>query len=154
MALCTVVLDTQEGQEGIGEADQMPVNNCRPVGAILILTEPQPLLHVFQPRLNGPASVIRPDDVCGGEFWSACDEPEDLVGRACAREDHVQGAERVSRQPTGIYKAIADLPMRRCEVEGGRAPPPTEVASIAAGFELPAMLEEAAIALACRGKVK
>jgi hypothetical protein len=90
VALCTMALDAQVGQEGVGKADQMQVCHGRPVGAMLVLTEPQQLLHIFQPRLNGPAFVVRPDDVRGGEFRSVRDEPEDLVGRAFAREDHVQ----------------------------------------------------------------
>ncbi len=32
LALCTDALEAQVGQEGIGEADQMPGCNCRPRG--------------------------------------------------------------------------------------------------------------------------
>ena len=89
LALCTMALDAQVGQEGIGEADQMQVCNCRPVRAILVLAEPQQLLSVFQPLLNGPAFFVRPDDVCGGKRRSVGHQPEDLVGGPFAREDDV-----------------------------------------------------------------
>ena len=59
LALCTCSLDAQVGQEGIGEAGQMQVCHGRPVRAILVLTEPQQLLDVFQPLLHGPALVDR-----------------------------------------------------------------------------------------------
>jgi hypothetical protein len=35
-ALCTYTCNTQVGQEGIGEADQMQVDNCHPIRAILV----------------------------------------------------------------------------------------------------------------------
>jgi hypothetical protein len=84
VALCTMALDAQVGQEGIGKADQMQVCNCRPVGAILVVTEPQQLLHVFQPLLNGPTFFIRPDDVRGRELRGIGDQSEDLFGLAFA----------------------------------------------------------------------
>jgi hypothetical protein len=59
--LCTMAFNAQVGQEGVGEADQMQVCNCRPVGAILVLAEPQQLLHVFHPLLNG---TITNDKFC------------------------------------------------------------------------------------------
>jgi len=61
LALCTCSLDAQVGQEGIGKADQMQVCNCRPIGAILVMPEPQQLLDVFQPLLNG---MISNDKFC------------------------------------------------------------------------------------------
>jgi hypothetical protein len=53
LALGTVALDAQVGQEGIGKTNQMQVCNCRPIRAILVLAEPQQLLRVFQPLLSG-----------------------------------------------------------------------------------------------------
>ena len=153
-ALCTWSLDAQVGQEGIGKADQMQVCNCRPIGAILVLAEPQQLLGVFYPLLNGPALFVRPDDVCSGELRGIGDEPQDLFGRAFPREDHVQGAELADHQPAGIHKAIAERPIRLRKVEGVRAAPPKQIAPIATGVEFPALLEEAAVAFQGRGKVK
>jgi hypothetical protein len=40
LALCTMALDAQVGQEGLGETDQMQGCNGRPVRAILVLAEP------------------------------------------------------------------------------------------------------------------
>ena len=45
LALCTYTRNTQVGQEGIGEADQMQVDNCRPIRAILVVAPPQQLLR-------------------------------------------------------------------------------------------------------------
>jgi hypothetical protein len=59
-------LEAQGGQEGRGQADQRPVGHGRPGGAMLVMTEPQPRLAVLQPRLHGPARVVRPDDGRGG----------------------------------------------------------------------------------------
>lgn len=61
VALCTYTLNAQVGQEGIGEADQMQVCNCRPIGAILVVAEPQQLLQVFHPLLDG---MISNDKFC------------------------------------------------------------------------------------------
>ena len=118
------------------------------------MTEPQQLLHVFQPLLNGPAFFVRPDDVRGGKLRGVRDEPEDLFGRAFARADHVQGAELADLQPAGIHKVIADLPIRLREVEGVRTAPPKQIAPIATSVELPALLEQAPIALQGGGKMK
>jgi hypothetical protein len=63
LALCTMALDAQVGQEGIGETDQMQVCNCRPVRAILALAEPQQLFGIFYPLLNGPAFFVCSDEV-------------------------------------------------------------------------------------------
>jgi hypothetical protein len=72
--LYTCSLDSQVDQEGIGEADQMQVCHGRPVRAILVLTEPQQLLDVFQPLLHGPALVVRPmtsaAESCGASVTS------------------------------------------------------------------------------------
>jgi hypothetical protein len=54
LALCTCTLETQVGQEGIGKTHQMQVYNCGPVGAILVLAQPQQLFGVFPKLLNGP----------------------------------------------------------------------------------------------------
>jgi hypothetical protein len=61
VALCTCTCDAPVGQEGIGEADQMPVCHGRPVGAILVMAEPQQRLGVFHPRLDG---MISNDKFC------------------------------------------------------------------------------------------
>jgi hypothetical protein len=61
LALCTCTLDTQVGQEGISETNQMQVCHCRSRGAILVLAEPQQLLDVFYPLFNG---TITNDKFC------------------------------------------------------------------------------------------
>ena len=54
LALCTYTRNTQVGQEGIGEADQMQVDNCRPIRAILVVAQPQQLLTVLKELLDLP----------------------------------------------------------------------------------------------------
>jgi hypothetical protein len=154
LALCTVALNAPVGQEGGGEADQMHVCHGRPVGAMLVMAEPQQRLGVFHPRLNGPACFVRPDDVCGGTLRVVSHQPEALFGGPCAREDHVQRAEGADLQPAGIPEAIVDPPIGLPEVEGVGAAPPKQSPAIAAGFELPAQLEETAMALERRGQVE
>jgi hypothetical protein len=61
LALCTIALDAQVGQEGIGEADQLQVCHGRPVRPVLVLAEPQQLLGIFQPLLDG---MISNDKFC------------------------------------------------------------------------------------------
>jgi hypothetical protein len=154
LALCTMALDAQVGQEGVGEADQMQVCNCRPVRAILVLAKPQQLLGVFQPLFNGPAFFIRPDDVWSGERRGVGHQPENRFGGPFAREDHVQGAKGADLKPAGIHEAIVDLTVGLREGEGVGAAPPKQIPAIAAGFEFPALLEETAIALERGRKVE
>jgi hypothetical protein len=61
LALCTMALDAQVGQEGVGKADQMQVCNCRPIRPILVLAEPQQLLTVLEELLDG---MISNDKFC------------------------------------------------------------------------------------------
>jgi hypothetical protein len=60
-ALCTLALEAQVGQEGRGQTDQMPVCHGGPIRAVLVLPQPQQLLRVFQPRLDG---MISNDKFC------------------------------------------------------------------------------------------
>ena len=131
--------------------DQVEIRYVVPTGP---KGETTPFCHLRLDYLNGPARFVRPDDVRGGKLRGVGDEPQDLVGRAFPREDHVQGAELADRQPASIHKAIADRPIRLREVEGVRAAPPTPMAPIATGVELPALLEAAAVALQGGGQVK
>jgi hypothetical protein len=41
LALCTWSRDAQVGQEGRGTTDQMQVYNCGPIGAVLVVAQPQ-----------------------------------------------------------------------------------------------------------------
>jgi hypothetical protein len=52
LALCTVAGDAHMGQEGIDEADRMQVCNCGLRRAVLLMAEPQQLLHVFHKLLT------------------------------------------------------------------------------------------------------
>ena len=40
LALCTIALKAQVGQEGIGEAHPMQVCHCGPIGTVLVLAQP------------------------------------------------------------------------------------------------------------------
>ena len=95
----TVALHAQVGQEGISEADQMQVYNCRPIGAILVLAEPQQLLGVFQPLLNFPAPVVHLDEPSGRQLRVVGDQAEDLLDGAFTGEDHVECAQVTDLQP-------------------------------------------------------
>lgn len=83
LALGTVALDAPVGQEGIGEVGQMQLCNCCPIGAILVLAQPQPLLGVFNSLRDGPAFVVCPDEG-GGELRGIGRQPLDLLGGPCA----------------------------------------------------------------------
>jgi hypothetical protein len=104
LALCTVALHAQVGQEGISEADQMQVYNCRPIGAILVLAEPQQLLGVFQPLLNFPAPVVHLDEPSGRQLRVVGDQAEDLLDGAFAGEDHVECAQVTDLQPASTQR--------------------------------------------------
>ena len=80
------------GQEGIGKTHQMQVYNCGPIRAVLVLAEPQQLFGILHELLNGPAFVVRPDDLRGRERRGIGHEAEDVACRAFAREDHVEQA--------------------------------------------------------------
>src|SRR5215211_5004135 len=123
LALCTIALDAQVGQEGIGEANQMQVCNCRPIGAILVVTEPQQLLQVFYPLLNAPPPIVSLDELRRRERRGVRDEPNALVRAPFAREDHMKGAEGADLEPPGINIAGAGLSMRlRQDERLGAAP--------------------------------
>jgi hypothetical protein len=154
LALCTMALEAQVGQEGGGKAGPMQGCHGRPGGAMLVVTEPQQLLHVLQPRLTGPTCCIRPDDVRGRALRGICDPPADLLGRACARDNHVQRAEGADLQPASLHDASAGGPIRHREVEGGGAAAPQQMAPVAAGFECPARREQATMALPSGGHLQ
>jgi hypothetical protein len=61
LALCTVTREAQVGQKGMGKADQMQVCNCGPIGAVLVVTQPQQLLTVFEEKFHRPAAFVRLD---------------------------------------------------------------------------------------------
>ena len=65
-ALCTMALEAPVGQEGRGEADQRPVGHGGPGRAMLVMAKPQELLRVLYPVRNGPAFVVRSDDLWSG----------------------------------------------------------------------------------------
>ena len=154
LALCTSTRHTQVGQEGIGEADQMQVDNCRPIRAILVVAQPQQLLTVLKELRNFPAPVVRLDEPSSRHLRVVGDQPKDLAGGPCAREDDMQATELAHLQPPGIEIAVTDLPMGLHEHERGGTAPPTQVPAVAAGFELPAVCAEAAIAFQRGGNVK
>src|SRR5688572_19913990 len=93
LALCTMARDAQVGQEGVGEADQMQGCNCRPIGTILVLAEPQQLLEVFHPLLDRPAPIICLDEPGGRQLRVVGHEPEDLPRTSLAREDDMEDTE-------------------------------------------------------------
>src|SRR5919106_4565650 len=93
LALCTVALDAQVGQEGRGEADQMQVDNCRLIRAILVMAQPQQLLTVLKELLHFPAPVVRLDEPSGRHLRVVGDQPKDLAGGPCAGEDDMQATE-------------------------------------------------------------
>jgi hypothetical protein len=154
VALCTCTLDAPVGQEGIGETHQMQVYNCRSIRAILVLTEPQQLLHIFYPLFNAPAFILDPNHVCGGEVRGIRNQPENFFGRAFPREDDVQGAECADLQPPGIEIAVAGATIGLRDDQRLGPVSPKSIPPITPRLELPAGLEQAAMALQRRGKVK
>lgn len=153
LVLCTIALDAQVGQKGRGKAHPMQGGYCGPVGAVLVLAQPQQRLTVLEELLHGPAFFVRPNEPGGGECRGIADESEDLPDRPFAREDDVQGVEVADAQPPSIYKAVAGLALGLREDEGFGASPPKQVPAVAAGFELPARLAQAAVALQGGGEV-
>jgi hypothetical protein len=147
LVLCTIALDAQVGQKGIGEAHQMQVCHGGPVGTVLVWAQPQQLLTVLEELLHGPAFFVRPNAPGGGECRGIADESEDLPGRPFAPEDDVQRAKVADAQPPSIDTAVAGLSLGRREDEGFGAPPPQQVPAVAAGFEPPARLAQAAVTL-------
>ena len=152
--LCTLALEAQVGQEGIGKTDQMQVCNCDPIRAVLELPQPQQLLGVFQPLLNCPAPVIRLDKPGSRCLGVVGHQAEDLASGPFAREDDMQDAEFADLQPPGITIAVADLPLGRAQHERRGATASKQIAAIAAGLELPSRLEETAVALSVEAKCK
>ena len=78
LALCTVAHHAQVGQEGIGEADQMPGYNGGPIGAVLVVAEPQQLLGVFHKRLNRPPAFLRQHEASRRKLRLIGHQPEHL----------------------------------------------------------------------------
>jgi recombinase/recombinase-like zinc beta ribbon protein len=110
--------------------------------------------HLRLDYLNGPAFVVRPNEVCGGEVWGVGHQPEDLPCTPLAREDDVQAAECAALQPPGIAIAVPGAAMRFGDDAGLGAVPPTLIPPIPASCECPAWLEEAAMALERGSTVK
>ena len=104
-------------------------------------------IGVFHPLLNFPELVIRLDEPSGRHLRGAGDQPEDLAGGPFAGEDDMQAPEFTDVQPSRIKIAVTDCPMRLHEHKRGGTAPPEQVPAIAAGFQLPAVLEETMVAL-------
>jgi hypothetical protein len=147
VAWCTCMVEAQVGQEGRGETPQRPVCHGRAIRAMLVLAEPQPRLDVLHPRCEGPAPVVRLDQWGGRELRGIGDQPEDLLGPPCSREDHLQAAPVAARQPAGSDNAVAGAAVGLRDDEGRGAAPSQELPPIAPRLELPAGLQEVAMAL-------
>jgi site-specific DNA recombinase len=66
--------------------DQVEIRDVVPTGPKGEIT---PFCHVRLDYLNGPAFVVRPDDVCSGALRGVGLQPEDRCGGPFAREDDV-----------------------------------------------------------------
>jgi hypothetical protein len=132
----------------------MQVYNCRPRGAILVVAQPQQLLGILHELFNRPALLVRLDERCRRELRCISHQAEDLPGLAFAGEDDMQEPKAADLEPPGIDIAVAGLTMGLHAHQGFCAAPPKEITPIAAGFELPAQLAEAAVALERGGEVK
>jgi hypothetical protein len=134
-ALCTMALNAQVGQEGIGETHQMQVDHCSPIGAVLVLAEPQQRFGVFHERLDPPPRFVRLDQACCRALRGVCHSPKDLPGLSCPRADDVQQTQLAHVQPAGIKAAIARAPLGLHTHQGGGAVSPEQMLAIAAGCE-------------------
>ena len=110
-ALCTMTHEAQVSQEGIGKSDQVQVCHCGPIGAILVLAQPQQLLTVFEREFHGPAVFVRLDQPSRRQLRVIGHQPKDLPGGSCAREDHMQGPKGTDLEPARIDIAVTDTAM-------------------------------------------
>ena len=62
MALCTLVIQANMGQAGIGTIDQGQVSNYRPVPPSTVIAQPQMLFLFFDHHLNCPTLQIAADN--------------------------------------------------------------------------------------------
>jgi hypothetical protein len=131
--------------------DQVEIRYVVPTGP---KGETTPFCHWRLDYLHGPTFVIRPDDVRGRELGGIGHQPEDLAGRALAREDHVERAPVADLQPPGLDIAVADAAVGLGDDQGVGAPPLKEVFAIPPRFQLSAQLKEPAMALEGGGHVK
>jgi hypothetical protein len=152
VAWCPCLVEAQVGQEGRGDTHQRPVCHCRARRALLVLAEPQPRLDVLHPRCEGPAPVVRLDQWGGRALRGIGDQPADLLGPPCSREDPRKAAQVADRQPAGSDNAVAGAAGGLRDDEGLGAAPSNEIPPLAPRLELPAGLQEVAMALAGGGQ--
>jgi hypothetical protein len=152
LAVCTVALQAQVGQEGIGEAHPRPGCHGGPGGTVRVWAQPSQRRTGCEERLHRPACFVRPTAPGGGECRGLGHESKHLPGRPVTRADAVQRAEVADRQPPGIHTAGTDGPRGLREDERCATPPPQGPA-VAAGVELPARRAEAPMARARGGHV-
>ena len=68
LSLCTFAIYGDVGQEGIGEANQMQVCNCRFIRDVLVLAQPQKLLTVLKEHFDAPTLAVRFHYLDGGKL--------------------------------------------------------------------------------------
>jgi hypothetical protein len=98
LALWTVMLYAQVGQEGIREAAQIQVDHCGPTAALLAVALPRQRLGFFHKRLNRPPACVRQHKASREKLRVVGHQPENLPDLPFAREDHMQGAEAAHGQ--------------------------------------------------------
>jgi hypothetical protein len=90
----------------------------------------------------------------GRELRGIGDQPADLLGCPFPREDDMEEAQAADQEPAGIDKAVPGAAVGLRDDQGLSAAPAKEIAPIAPRLELPAGLQEVAIAFERGGKTE
>ena len=152
LALCTLVLNGQVGQAGIGAINQMQVSNYTPVPQHAVIAKPQMLLLVLDQHLNRPSPQIVGYDCFARNAQVIRNQSNTLPLAPPTREDYLYHTKFV--QPPGPFGQTV-RPSRTQTCDRKRLPlSAQEVRAIGAEFVLSAVDEEVAIGLAYADKMK
>jgi len=154
LSLCTFAIYGDVGQEGIGEANQMQVCNCRLVRDVLVLAQPQKLLTVLKEHFDAPTLAVHLHNLDGGKLGGIRNESQRLSFTILSREDHMQTTQATDLEPSCIDISVTDGPMAFLESADLLTATPEQVRAIRACFEFSTALEQIAVALERRDKSK
>lgn len=151
LALCTLVLNGQVGQAGIGGVDQVQVSDHTLVPQYAVIAQPQLLLLVLDQHLNGPSLQVVGHDGFARSPQVVRNQSDILSLSPPTRENHLHHAKFVQLADT-LGQTVR--PSRPQTLDRGPSPAaPQDVPAVGAEFMLPAVDEEVAIRLAYTDKM-
>ena len=152
LALCTLVLNGQVGQAGIGAIHQVQVSNYTAVPPYAVIAQPQLLLLVLDQHLNSPSLQVVGHNRFHRDAQVVRNQSNILSLVPPTREYHLDHTEFV--QSTEAFGQAIHPLRAESSNRGPLSAAPQDIPAIGAEFVLPAVDEKVAIRLAYAHKME